>query len=342
MTSAQSAQDQGNSMALLLNRKDVQKLLTMSDAVAAVEGAFSELAAGTAVMPDRTVITDPEVGAWVGFMPAYLKSSGAVGIKAVTVYKDNPKKFNLATTLGTIILLDQKTGKAVSVMDAGYLTAVRTGAVTGVATKHLARKDVKVAGVLGAGVQARTQVLGMCAARRFEKVLVFAMDPIDKMKAFADGLAKDVNVKVELAKSGEELIRSSDVISLATTAVNPIVDGGWFKAGAHINGIGSHTPGVRELDTKTLLRSKVICDSKKACLIEAGDIIIPIKAGEYAADRIHGDLGDVINGKTRGRSSDSEITLFKSVGLAIQDMSCASLVYKKALESKVGVDFEFG
>ncbi|MBI4218862.1 MAG: ornithine cyclodeaminase family protein [Chloroflexi bacterium] len=329
-------------MALLLNRADVQRLLTMRDAIEVVEGAFSELAAGTATMPDRTVIVDPDVGGWIGFMPAYLKSSGAVGVKAVTVYKDNPKKFNLATTLGTIILLDQKTGKAVSVMDAGLLTAMRTGAVSGVATKHLARKDAKVAGVLGSGVQARTQVLGMCAVRKFESVLVFSVDPPEKQKAFAEGVAKDANVKVEIAKSAEELVRRSDVLALATTAANPIVDGDWLKLGAHINGIGSHAPGVRELDLKTIKRAKVICDSRKACLNEAGDLIIPIRNGEYEAEQIHGDLGDVINGKAKGRTSDTEITVFKSVGLAIQDMSCASLVYRKAREAKVGVDFEFG
>jgi ornithine cyclodeaminase/alanine dehydrogenase len=329
-------------MALLLNRSDVQRLINMKDAIGVVEGAFSELAAGTANMPDRTVIVDPEVGGWIGFMPAYLKSSGAVGVKAVTVYKENPKKFNLATTLGTIILLDQKTGKAVSVMDAGYLTAVRTGAVTGVATKQLARKDAKVAGVLGSGVQARTQVLGMCAAQRFERVLIFSLDPPDKQRTFADSVAKEAGVKVEVAKSGEELVRASDVVALATTAANPIVDGDWFKPGAHINGIGSHAPGVREIDLKTLKRAKVICDSKKACLNEAGDIIIPIKNGEYRAEDIHGDLGDVINGKVKGRTDNTELTLFKSVGLAIQDMSCAALVYKKAREAKVGVDFDFG
>ena len=329
-------------MALLLNRSDVQRLLNMKDAIGVVEGAFSELAAGTATMPDRTVIVDPEVGGWIGFMPAYLKSSGAVGVKAVTVYKENPTKFNLATTLGTIILLDQKTGKAVSVMDAGYLTAMRTGAVTGVATKHLARNDAKVGGVLGSGVQARTQVLGMCAARQFEKVLIFSLDPPEKQRSFAESVSKDAGVKVEVAKSGEELVRESDVVALATTAANPIVKAEWFKQGAHINGIGSHAPGVREIDTATLKRAKVICDSKKACLNEAGDIIIPIKNGEYQADAIHGDLGDVINKKIQGRSNNSELTLFKSVGLAIQDMSCAALVYKKAREAKVGVDFDFG
>ena len=329
-------------MALLLNRGDVQRLLSMKDAIGVVEGAFSELAAGTATMPDRTVIVDPAVGGWIGFMPAYLKSSGAVGVKAVTVYKDNPGKFNLATTLGTIILLDQKTGKAVAVMDAGYLTAMRTGAVSGVATKHLARKDAKVAGVLGSGVQARTQVLGMCAARQVERVLIFSIDPPEKQRSFAESVSKDAGVKVEVAKSAEDLVRSSDVVALATTAANPIVRAEWFKAGAHINGIGSHAPGVRELDTATLKRSRVICDSKKACLNEAGDIIIPIKNGEYRADDIAGDLGDVINGKVKGRTSDTEVTLFKSVGLAIQDMSCASLVYRKAREGKVGVEFDFG
>ena len=152
-------------MALLLSRSDVQKLLPMSKAIDVVEGAFSELARGTAEMPDRTVITDDEVGGWIAFMPAYLGSSGALGVKAVTVYKANPEKHNLPTTLATIIVQDQQTGQTVAVMDGGYLTAVRTGAVSGVATRHLARANASVAGILGTGVQARTQVTGMAAAK---------------------------------------------------------------------------------------------------------------------------------------------------------------------------------
>ncbi|MDA1257827.1 MAG: ornithine cyclodeaminase family protein [Chloroflexi bacterium] len=328
-------------MALLLSRSDVQKLLPMSKAIDVVEGAFSELANGTAEMPDRTVITDDEVGGWIAYMPAYLGSSGALGVKAVTVYKANPAKHNLPTTLATIIVQDQQTGRTVAVMDGGYLTAVRTGAVSGVATKHLARADASVAGILGSGVQARTQVTGMAAARNLKTVLAFSLDPEDRRREFAESLSEEIGVEVRLAGSTQEVLAESDIVALATTAPNPIVEAGWWKPGTHINSVGSHAPGVRELDTASIQRSKVICDQKQACLIEAGDIMIPIQEGAYTADDIHGELGAVINGTTPGRENDQEITLFKSVGLAIQDLSCARLVYDLAVENGVGTEFEF-
>ena len=328
-------------MALLLSRSDVQKLLPMSQAIDVVEGAFSELAKGTADMPDRTVLTDDEVGGWIAFMPAYLKSGGALGVKAVTVYKGNPEKYGLPTTLATILVQDQNTGRVVAVMDGGYLTAVRTGAVSGVATRHLARRDARVAGILGTGVQARTQVTGMCAARDLETVLAFSLDPEDRRKEFAESLAAETGVEVRLAGSTQEVLGESDVVALATTAANPIVESGWWKAGVHINSVGSHAPGVRELDTASVQQAKVICDQTQACLLEAGDLIIPINQGDYSADSIHGELGDVINGVTPGRESEDEVTLFKSVGLAIQDLSCAALVYQQAVKTGTGTEFEF-
>ena len=328
-------------MALLLSRSDVMKLLPMPKAIEVVEKAFSELANGTADLPQRTVFIDPAVGGWIGFMPAYLKSGGALGVKAVTVYKNNPSMFNLPTTLGTILLQDQKTGQVLAVMDGGFLTAMRTGAVTGVATKHLARTGGKVAGIIGTGVQGRTQTLGMCAARKFDSVLAYSIDPEDKKKAFAEGIQKDTGLHVRWAKSVEEVCREADVVSLATTSSSPIVQGSWWKAGAHINGIGSHAPGQRELDTATVVRAKVICDQRAACLAEAGDLQIPVQEQAWSPDRIRGDLGDVINGKVRGRQSEDEVTLFKSVGLAIQDIACAALVFAEARARGVGQEFAF-
>ena len=226
-------------------------------------------------------------------------------------------------------------------MDGGYLTAVRTGAVTGVATRHLARTNASVAGILGTGVQAYTQVTGMAAARDLDVILAFSLDPDDKRRAFAESLTEETGVEVRLAGSTQELLAESDIVALATTAPNPIVEAGWWKSGTHINSVGSHAPGVRELDTASIKRAKVICDQKQACLIEAGDIMIPIQEGAYSPDDIHGELGDVINGDTTGRENDEEVTLFKSVGLAIQDLSCARLVYDLAVENGVGTEFEF-
>ena len=328
-------------MALLLNRSDVQKVLTMPTAIDAVESAFSELARGTATMPQRTVMTDDEVGGWIAYMPAYLKSSGALGIKAVTVYKSNPSDFGLPTTLGTILIQDNRTGQVVAAMDGGFLTAVRTGAVTGVATKHMARPESEVAGVMGAGVQARQQAVAVAEASNVKTILTYSLEPEAERKQFAEWVSGQTGLEVILATDGEELCRSSDVVSLATTAATPIVSGDWWKPGAHINSIGSHAPGIRETDTATIRRARVICDQTSACMAEAGDIITPVEDGDYTWDQVAGDLGDVVNGNIPGRTTDDEVTLFKSVGLAIQDIACAALVYDRAAAQGIGTEFNF-
>ncbi len=328
-------------MALLLNRSDVQQVLTMGKAIDAVEAAFGELANETAEMPPRTVMIDPAVGGWIAYMPAYIKTSGSLGIKAVTVYKDNPTKFDLPTTIGTILVQDNKTGEVVAAMDGGYLTAVRTGAVSGVATRHMARPDSKVGGVLGAGVQARQQAIAIAEASNIQTILTFSLDDDTSRREFADWVADQTGIETRLAESGEALCRESDIVALATTAANPIVSAEWWKPGAHINAIGSHAPGVRELDTATIQRSRIICDQLEACKAEAGDLQIPVEDGDYSWFDIAGNLGDVVNGTTPGRTSNTEITLFKSVGLAIQDISCATLVYNEAQANKIGQNFNF-
>jgi len=328
-------------MSLLLNRETIQGLLNMEDTISILEQAFRELADGTSIMPPRTAVSDPEHNGWYAFMPAQLKKMGALGIKAVTVYKDNQAKFGLPVTLATIILMDGETGKTISVMDGGFLTAMRTGAVSGLATRYMAKENARVAGVLGTGVQARAQLWGMASAHKLDKAICFSMDTVENQQKFADDLAEQIGVPVSLVGSVQELIEGSEILALATTATTPIVDGDWVQPGTHINGIGSHAPGVRELDTKTVVKSKIICDNVKACLAEAGDLQIPIEEGSLNPSDIRGEIGDLVSGRKKGRESDSEITLFKSVGLSIQDISVAYHVYEKANSQGVGTNFEF-
>ena len=328
-------------MALLLDRQTIQGLLDMQKMIGILEQAFGELASGSAVMPQRTAVADPSVNGWYAFMPAQLKSMGALGVKSVTVYKDNPSMHGLPATLATIVLMDSRTGQTLAVMDGGYITAMRTGAVTGLATKYLARNDARIAGVMGSGVQARTQLWGMASGADIEKALVFSLDPPEARHAFADDAADMLGIPVELAQSGEDLVRGVDVLSLATTATTPIIDAEWVQPGLHINGIGSHAVGVREIDTKTMVRSKLVCDNVDACLAEAGDVQIPIEEGAMTADDIYGEIGELITGAKPGRESDEEVTIFKSVGLSIQDISAAHYVYQRALEEGAGTEFAF-
>jgi alanine dehydrogenase len=328
-------------MTRLLSRQDVMKVLDMKDTIDILEKAFSDLATGNAVMPQRTPISSPENSGVALFMPAYLKSLGALGAKIVTVYKENPAKYNMATIFGTIILLDEKTGAPIALMDGGFLTAMRTGAVAGLATRYLARKNAKVHTIFGTGGMARAQAWAVDCARKIEKLILFSIDPMDKREQFRDSLKDIIKCEMVLADDPAKAVGDADIVTLITSAKDPIVDGDWFKPGTHINGIGSHAPAMRELDTKTVVKSKIICDLVDACKAEAGDFMIPVQAGEYSWDMIHGSLGDLVTGKIKGRENDKEITLFKSVGLAIQDISTAFSVYHKALKMNVGQEFLF-
>jgi ornithine cyclodeaminase/alanine dehydrogenase len=325
----------------LLSRKDIESFFTMRMCMEAVEKAFADLAAGNATMPQRTPIAVPDKHGLALFMPAHIKSLGALGAKVVTVYKDNVAKYNLPTVLGTIILLDEETGFPLALMDGGYLTAVRTGAVSGVATKYMARAESRVAAIFGSGVQAFTQVLGAHEARPLKTLLVYSLDPLEVRRSFADRITAKTGALVRVTDDPAAAVAEADIVILATTSSTPVLDGRWLKPGTHINSVGSHAPAARELDALTVKRSRIVCDLTGACKTEAGDFIIPAQAGEWGWDKVSGDLGDVILGKVSGRTSPQEVTLFKSVGLAIQDMSAARFVFNEAVKRGIGTEFQF-
>ena len=321
---------------LLLTREDVMQVLDMSDCIEAVEKAFAELASGTAVLPLRIAITPPDGIAL--YMPAYLKEAGALACKVVTVYKNNPAKHNMPTTIGKVLVQDPKTGDVICIMDGGYLTAIRTGAVSGVATKYLARKDKgQKVGIFGAGVQGKAQLWAMAVTRDITKAYVY--DSIEAaIPKFVEEMSTKLGLEVVKATSPEQILEEADIICTTTTSPTPLFDGSKVREGTHINGIGSHTPNARELDTAIIKRAKVIADSYEACLKEAGDIIIPINEGAIDKSHMYAELGEVVTGKKPARVGDKEITLFKSNGLAIQDVATAKLVYDKAVQAKIGAE----
>jgi alanine dehydrogenase len=328
-------------VTLLLSRSDVQKALSMKDAIELVERGFVEFGGGGVDMPQRPVILVPEHEGFAGFMPALVREMGALAIKTVTAFKGNPKK-GLPTILGTVTLLDAETGMPLSVMDAGYLTAVRTGAASGVATKYLAKEDASVGALFGAGVQGATQLEAICTVRNIAEVRVFDTDR-QAAEKFAREMAGrgPVPSRVEVVGSAKEALSGADVVATATTSPRPIFDGDDLSPGVHVNGVGSHTPGARELDTRTIVRSKIVCDSVEACLAEAGDLLIPMQEGALKESDIHGGLADVISGRVPGREGDEEITLYKSVGLAFQDAVTALRTYEKAKSAGLGIEFQF-
>jgi alanine dehydrogenase len=321
-------------MPLLLTRNDVINVLQMADCMIVVEQAFAELAAGTADLPLRNSITPPDGLAL--YMPAYLRQMGALACKIVTIYKNTPKKFNLPTTIGKVLLQNPETGEVVCIMDGGYLTAVRTGAGSGIATKYLARPEKgQIAGIFGAGVQARMQLWAVAVAREIHQAYVY--DIADKAaEGFITEMSENLLIDVIRAKTPDEIIQNCDIICTASSSTTPIFDGASVRPGTHINGIGSHMPSARELDTAIVKRSLVIADSYEACLKEAGDIMIPIKEGAIDQSHIIADLGEVVLGQKKPRTNSDQITLFKSNGLAIQDAAAAKLVYDRALKAGVG------
>jgi ornithine cyclodeaminase/alanine dehydrogenase len=325
----------------LLSKSDVMKVLTMNDTIEILEKAFADFASGNAVMPQRTPITSPNNNGLALFMPAYLKGMGAFGAKIVTVYKDNPAKYDLPNVMGTILLLDEKTGAPIAIMDGGFLTAMRTGGVAGLATKLLARKDAKVHVLFGTGGMAKTHAWAVDCVCKVEKLILVSIDSPEKKETFKKSLHEIVKSEIEIAKNPQDAVKQADILTLITSAKEPIINSNWINPGTHINGVGSHAPGMREIDTDTVVKSKIVCDFVDACKSEAGDFLIPISEGKWSWDRVHANLGDLILKKVSGRENESEITLFKSVGLAIQDISTALNVYNKAVENNVGVNFTF-
>ncbi|MEM2938926.1 MAG: ornithine cyclodeaminase family protein [Candidatus Bathyarchaeia archaeon] len=324
-------------MVLMLSRSDLEKVLTMKDVIEYVEMAFLELQMGTAILPMRATITLAEKHGWIGVMPAYLGKMGSLSTKIVTVFEKNLEK-NMPTIIATIILNDSETGAPLAIMDGTLVTAMRTGAVCGVATKYLARKDSKIVGIFGAGVQARTQLMAMCVVRNIERA--FVHDVIkERAESFAKEMSKVLRIPVEVCEPSE-LVVQSDIIVTATTSKTPVFDGKWVKPGTHLNLIGSFKPDVREVDETVIKKAKIVVDQKSAALEEAGDIIIPLKAGIITENDIYAELGELAAGLKPGRKSDSEITLFKSVGLGIQDCAAAWLAYTKAREKGVGIEVE--
>ena len=261
-------------MALLLTRADVESALTMTDAIDAVEEAFRQQQLGTAQLPLRTPIRIPQHKGIALFMPAYIGGMDALGMKVVTVYPENPSRHGLPTILATVLLNDPRTGQLIALMDGAFLTAMRTGAASGVATKYLARPNAQVVGIFGAGIQAQTQLRATCAVRPIIEARIY--DPMSELVGkFCRDMSAALGINVRAAATAREAVEGCDIIVTASTSKTPVFDGQWVAPGTHINGIGSHSLDARELDSLTVQRSKVIVDLRSAALAEAGDLVTP-------------------------------------------------------------------
>ncbi len=323
---------------LVLSENQVQSLIDIDELIAALERAHMQYSTGKAVMPVRLVVALPQIQGRITSMPGFLNEDKALGMKVVTYFQNNPQH-NLPAILATIMLFSAETGKLIAAMDGGYITAIRTACASALATKALANPETPTLGILGAGVQARAHIQALVRVRQLRAIKIYSPS-INSAARIKQSMEKEIGIAIDVADSSEAVARSADLLVTATTAKEPIVKSEWFKAGAHINAVGSHRPDLREIDGATLKRAKVVVDSREAVMAECGDILLALKEKSISEETIHGEIGEILAGSKAGRTSADEITLYKSVGIAIQDVATAELVYRKALEHNVGTHVE--
>jgi alanine dehydrogenase len=325
-------------MIRILTGEEVKKALPMRQAIEAVKDAFAKLSAGQADVPLRTALSVPRHNGVALFMPAYLAVEGQVAplmaMKIVSVFNDNPGK-GLPLIHALVVVVNAETGEPEAVMDGTYLTALRTGAASGVATDMLARDDARVAAILGAGAQGRTQLEAVCAVRPIEEAWIYDLEP-GRAQTYADEMDERIAVTVSVASSPAEAVGQADVICTATTSSRPVFADVDVRPGTHINAVGAYTPEMQEIPPETVLRAKVVIDHHEAALAEAGDLLIPMEQGLMSAGDIYAELGEIVAGDRPGRESAQEITLFKSVGVAVQDVAAAGAVLEAARKSGLG------
>jgi alanine dehydrogenase len=321
---------------LLLSEKQVQDLIDIDELIDTLEQAHIQCSTGRAVMPVRLVVPLPQIHGRITSMPGCLNDDNALGMKVVTYFQENPKR-GLPAILATIMLFSVETGKMIAVMDGSYITAIRTACASAMATRALANRETPVLGILGAGVQARAHIQALSRVRKLQQIKIYSPSGISATKIRKD-MESDVGVKV--AASAEDAVKHSDIVVTVTTAKEPILKSEWLNAGVHINAVGSHRPDLREIDGATLARAKVVVDSREAIMAECGDILLALNEKSVPDDVIHAEIGEVLAGIKSGRESAGEITLYKSVGIAIQDVATANLVYHRALDRKVGTQVE--
>ena len=316
---------------LLLSDDEISRLISMRETIDAVEAAFGEFARGGVKMPQRsTIMLDEEAGS-ISFMPSYIPKARALATKIISIYPKNPTK-GLPTTAAWIIVNDPETGMIEALLDGTYLTAMRTGAVTGVAARYLAPKDSKKAALIGCGVQGKTQAWAVAETRAIEKMRVFDLSR-ERMDLFSREMSGKLGIDVVPSDSVAEAVNGVDIVVTATTSKDPVVRREWLGERVHVSAIGAFYPDYRELDTGTIRDAKLVVDSREAIMDEAGDILIPISEGVIGVDHVYAELGDLVLGRKPGRTDDDGLTVFKSVGLAIQDSSVARLVLDKWRES---------
>ena len=321
---------------LVIGASDLSRLVSMADAIELMKLAFGELSAGRAEAPIRTSIHLDATNLDALTMPATVPAASALGVKLVTVGGNNAAR-GLPTIHATVLMADPETGAPLGLLEGGGLTALRTGAVSGAATDLLARRDAHTLVIYGAGTQAVTQALAVCAVRDIARIIVVGRDT-ERLARFADnvarydaGLAGRVETTTDRTAAGE-----ADIVCAATTSREPVFDDTDVRPGTHINGVGAYTPAMQEIPAQTVCRALIVVDQRAAALVEAGDLVIPIQQGLLSEGDVRVELGMLVHAEHPGRANDEQITFFKSVGNAVQDVVVARWALDLAAQRGVG------
>ena len=323
---------------LVLSAEDVSRLLPMRACIELMRDALAALAKGKALVPLRLVMRMSDASGFLGLMPGYIapadRSEGALGMKAVSVFPGNASR-GIDTHQGAVLLFEADTGRLSALMDGGTITAIRTAAVSGVATDLLARREASELAILGAGVQARTHLEAIASVRPLRRARIWSRTP-DHAGALVHQESSKYRFALEVAPSPEAAVRGADIVATVTASPEPVLQRSWLNDGAHINAVGSSIPTTRELDSSTVADARLYVDRRESALNEAGDVLIPMREGKITAEHIVAELGEVIIGKDQGRRSSEELTLFKSLGLSVEDVASAAFVAREARRRGVG------
>lgn len=323
---------------LVLNHEEVKRLLPMDECVELMESVLADLARGSVWQPLRFVIRPPEEPSLMGLMPAHRSAPiASYGLKAICIFPSNAER-GLDLHQGGVLLFDGETGALRALLDASAVTAVRTAAVSGVATRLLARKDARRLAILGSGVQARSHLEAMAVVGEFEEARVWSRTP-----ERSAGFATDAQTPfpVEPVETAEEALSGADVVVTATTSTEPIVRRAWLATGAHVNAVGSSIPTARELDAETVAAAALFADARESMVNEGGDYLFAVREAGIGPDHIRAELGEVLIGSRDGRRSEEELTVFKSLGLGAEDLAAAEHVYARAQAEGAGTTVPF-
>jgi len=326
---------------LFVGAKEVESMLPMAECISVMEKTLRQLARSDATFPPRSVMPLPGINGVLGLMPGNIGAEELMGLKAVSVFPSN-EGTAYESHQGAVLLFETKHGALRAVVDAGSITKIRTAAVSGVATNILARRDVRELAILGSGTQATSHLEAMLAVRpSLRNVRVHSRNPANA-KLFVERESSNRNLGMQAVNDAKEAVRGADIICTTTASKTPVVMGSWLHQGVHINAVGASRPPSRELDTEAVARSRFYVDSRQSAFLEASDFLVPKAEGAITDSHIVGEIGEVLEGKVEGRLKPEDVTVFKSLGLAIEDLAAAQSVYSKASSTGAGTWLDFG